>query len=186
VSFNQSSNLLSRKFGCLIRCLGYPHTLPHMRRGADFKSSFVHKGFVAFCLRVHPPTSVGFAAHAAVGLRAAKRPCSPKTSLVADATNGFSRRRAFLAFLTQWRAELRERVPTAEGQYRTQDHCERAYRDKLAALRLGVLALNPFAPIVHPKLKTGKEFPSACIRFHVISARQVRFPSSPSLVRLAL
>ena len=29
--------------------LGYPHTLPHMGRGADFKSSFVHKGFVAFC-----------------------------------------------------------------------------------------------------------------------------------------
>jgi hypothetical protein len=37
--------------------------------------------------------------------------------------------------------------------------------------------------IVHPKMKTGKEFPSAGIRFHVISARQVRFPSSPRLVR---
>lgn len=61
-----------------------------MRRGADFKSSYAHKGFVAFFLRVHPPTSVGFSAHAAVGLRAAKRPCSPKTSLVADATNGFT------------------------------------------------------------------------------------------------
>jgi hypothetical protein len=61
-----------------------------MRRGADFKPSFVLKCFVAFSLRVHPPTSVGFAAHAAVGLRAAKRPCSPKTSLVADATNGFT------------------------------------------------------------------------------------------------
>jgi hypothetical protein len=41
-------------------------------------------------------------------------------------------------------------------------------------------------PIVQPKMKTGKEFPSASIRFHVISARQVRFPSSPSIVRLAL
>ena len=67
-----------------------PHTLPHIGRGADFKSSFVHKGFVAFRLGVPSPTSVGFAAHAAVGLRAAKRPCSPKTSLVADATNGFT------------------------------------------------------------------------------------------------
>jgi hypothetical protein len=48
-------------------------------------------------------------------------------------------------------------------------------------------------PIVHPKLKAGKEFPSvfaafrrdksAGIRFHVISARQVRFLSLPSLVR---
>ena len=61
-----------------------------MGRGADFKSSFAHKGFVVFCLRVPSPTSVGFSAHAAVGLRAAKRPCSPKTSLVADATNGFT------------------------------------------------------------------------------------------------
>jgi hypothetical protein len=61
-----------------------------MGRGADVKSSFAHKGFVAFCLCVPPPTSVGFSAHAAVGLRAAKRPCSPKTSLVADATNGFT------------------------------------------------------------------------------------------------
>jgi hypothetical protein len=32
---------------------------------------------------------------------------------------------------------------------------------------------TPIAPNVHPKMKTGKEFPSACIRF----------PSSPSLVR---
>jgi hypothetical protein len=57
-------------------------------------------------------------------------------------------------------------------------------------------ALNPIAPNVQPKMKTGKEFPSAYaalrrdksagIRFHVISARQVRFPSSPSLVRRAL
>ena len=61
-----------------------------MGRGADFKPSFAHKGFVVFCLRVPSPTSVGFAAHAAVGLRAAKRPCLPKTSLVADATNGFT------------------------------------------------------------------------------------------------
>src|SRR5208282_3746147 len=54
---------------------------------------------------------------------------------------------------------------------------------------------TPIAPIVHSKMNTGKEFPStfagprrdksACIRFHVISARQVRFPSSPSLVRRA-
>ena len=43
--------------------------------------------------------------------------------------------------------------------------------------------LTLIAPIVHPKMKTGKEFPSAGIRFHVISARQVRFPSSPGLVR---
>jgi len=42
------------------------------------------------------PTSVGFAAHAAVGLRAAKRPCSPKTSLVADATNGFTHGRVYI------------------------------------------------------------------------------------------
>jgi hypothetical protein len=42
-----------------------------MGRGAPFKSSFAHNGFVAFCLRVPSPTSVGFAAHAAVGLRAA-------------------------------------------------------------------------------------------------------------------
>jgi hypothetical protein len=28
-------------------------------------------------------------------------------------------------------------------------------------------------PIVQPKMNTGKEFPSACIRFHLISARQV-------------
>jgi hypothetical protein len=34
----------------------------------------------------------------------------------------------------------------------------------------------PIAPIVHPKMNTGKEFPSAGIRF----------PSSPSIVRLAL
>jgi hypothetical protein len=32
-----------------------------------------------------------------------------------------------------------------------------------------------FAPAVHPKMNTGKEFPSACIRF----------PSSPSIVRRA-
>ena len=43
-----------------------------------------------FAISLPPPTSVGFAAHAAVGLRAAKRPCSPKTSLVAHATNGFT------------------------------------------------------------------------------------------------
>jgi hypothetical protein len=42
---------------------------------------------------------------------------------------------------------------------------------------------TPIAPIVHRKMNTGKEFSSACIRFHVISARQVRFPSSPSIVR---
>ena len=66
-----------------------------MGRGTDFKSSFAHKGFVAFCLRVLPPTSVGFVAHAADGLRAAKRPCSPKTSLVADATNGFTHGRYY-------------------------------------------------------------------------------------------
>jgi hypothetical protein len=75
--------------------LGYPHTLPHMGRGAHFKSSFAHKGFVAFRLCPPSPTSVGFAAHAAVGLRAAKRPCSPKTSLVADATNGFTHGRDY-------------------------------------------------------------------------------------------
>src|ERR1039458_5523483 len=69
-----------------------------MGRGADFKSSFAHKGFVAFCLRVHPPTSVGFAAHAADGRPAAKRPCSPKTSLVADATNGFTHGRVQIFF----------------------------------------------------------------------------------------
>jgi hypothetical protein len=28
-------------------------------------------------------------------------------------------------------------------------------------------------PIVHPKMNAGKGFPSACICFHVISARQV-------------
>ena len=72
---------------------GYPHTLPHMGRGADFKSSFARKGFVTFCLRVPSPTSVGFSAHAAVGLRAAKRPCSPKTSLIAHANNGYTRGR---------------------------------------------------------------------------------------------
>jgi len=43
-----------------------------MGRGADFKSSFAYKGFVIFCSRVPSRTSVGFAAHAAVGLRAAK------------------------------------------------------------------------------------------------------------------
>jgi hypothetical protein len=32
---------------------------------------------------------------------------------------------------------------------------------------------TPIAPIVHLKLNAGKEFPSAIIRFHVISARQV-------------
>ena len=69
-----------------------------MGRGADLESSFAHKGFVAFCLGVPPPTSVGFAAHAADGLRAAKRPCSPKTSLVADATNGFTHGRVQIFF----------------------------------------------------------------------------------------
>jgi len=39
-----------------------------------------------------------------------------------------------------------------------------------------------FPSPVHLKMKTGKEFPSAGIRFHVISARRVRFPSSPRLV----
>jgi hypothetical protein len=31
------------------------------------------------------------------------------------------------------------------------------FRRRFAALRLGVFALNPFSPIVHPKMNTGKE-----------------------------
>ena len=58
------------------------------------KPTFTCNGFVAVCDFVRPPTSVGFAAHAADGLRAAKRPCSPKTSLIAHAKNGYTRGRS--------------------------------------------------------------------------------------------
>jgi hypothetical protein len=66
-----------------------------MGRGADLNPSFAHNGFIAVCDLVPSPTSVGFAAHAAVGLRAAKRPCSPKTSLIAHAKNGYTRGRVY-------------------------------------------------------------------------------------------
>ena len=69
-----------------------------MGRGTDLKPTFARNGFVVVCDFVPPPTSVGFAAHAADGLRAAKRPCSPKTSLVADATNGFTHGRVKIFF----------------------------------------------------------------------------------------
>jgi hypothetical protein len=66
-----------------------------MGRGADLKPTFTCNGFVAVHDFVSPPTSVGFAAHAADGLRAAKRPCSPKTSLIAHAKNGYTRGRVY-------------------------------------------------------------------------------------------
>ena len=52
--------------------------------------SFVHNGIWRFPRLLPSPTSVGFSAHAADGLRVAYRPCSPKTSLVAYATNWFT------------------------------------------------------------------------------------------------
>jgi hypothetical protein len=38
----------------------------------------------------------------------------------------------------------------------------------VVSLSLGIQ--TPFVSIVHPKMKTGKEFPSACIRLHLIPA----------------
>ncbi len=72
-----------------------------------------------------PPTSVGFAAHASHGLRAAKWPCSPKTSLVALATHGFTHGRSTgqghrcpLRVLTSFEHVLRSDnlSPTAQGK----------------------------------------------------------------------
>ena len=72
-----------------------------------------------------PPTSVGFAAHASHGLRAAKWPCSPKTSLVALATHGFTHGRSTgqghrcpLRVLTSFEHVLRSDnlSPTAKGK----------------------------------------------------------------------
>jgi hypothetical protein len=63
--------------------LGYPHTLPHLGRGNDFKSSCVHKGIVAILNFETPPTSVGFMARAAAvnwsGCRARQKPPSSLT-----------------------------------------------------------------------------------------------------------
>jgi len=61
VAIGQSSNIFRRKS----RRLGYPHTLPHMGRGNNFKSSFVHNKFQVFSRFATPPTSVGFMARAA-------------------------------------------------------------------------------------------------------------------------
>ena len=41
---------------------------------------------------------------------------------------------------------------------------------RFATLRRGVFALNPFAPIVHPKPNTGKEFTPAQKPFAVLSS----------------
>jgi len=83
-----------------------------MGRGTDLNPSFAHKGLSPFRVSLHPPTSVGFAAHAADGLRAAKRPCSPKTSLVAHAPNGYTHGRVmdFVKKLSFIRREARESV----------------------------------------------------------------------------
>ena len=61
-----------------------------MGRGSVLESSFRCKDFCAFARIAPPPTSVGFAAHAADGLRAAKWPCSPKTSLIAHANDEYT------------------------------------------------------------------------------------------------
>jgi hypothetical protein len=64
--------------------LGYPHALPHIGRGIEFKSSFVHQRFVAFLNFVVSPTSVGFMARAAAlnlcGCRARQKPPSRMAS----------------------------------------------------------------------------------------------------------
>jgi hypothetical protein len=90
VAVGQSSNLFQRK----PRHLGYPHTLPHMGRGSELKSSFVYIHFIKLFSSVLSPTSVGFMARAAAdichGRRARQKPPSSLSlPLTGSPTDGF-------------------------------------------------------------------------------------------------
>ena len=67
--------------------LPYPHTLPHLGKGADLKSSFVHRGFAA----VRDPRRIpDFGVFRPLTRDRASRGLAAALALVAHATNGFT------------------------------------------------------------------------------------------------
>ena len=69
--------------------MGIPTPFPTVGRGAGLKPSFVHKGFVAVLVFACTPYFGRFFPDGLTGC-ARLTPCSPKTSLVAHATYGFT------------------------------------------------------------------------------------------------
>src|SRR5258708_4063347 len=53
-----------------------------------------------------------------------------------------NRRRGFIALLTRWRLEIKERAPSS-GSFPTQDYCVAAYKCKLAHFEEQIALVNP-------------------------------------------